>query len=277
MRKEFKNRSIGAHFLVADHFCNNFVDDGEYLLFLWNHTEQPVQLQIDLEETVLNPNQLVCATYLHQVQIDKKECPLRTLIFNREFYCIHTNDSEVSCNGLLFFGSKNVPILELDEELRDRLNTAYHYLTEEFDVNDNSQEEMLRILLKRFIILCTRIAKEQLLGHHNRQGDIDLIRSFNLLVEEHFREVKSVSEYAKMLNKSPKTVANIFSKNADQSPLEVIHQRVITEAKRLLLYTDKAVKEIGLELGYTDPAQFSKLFKKETGMTTTTFKETHLS
>jgi YesN/AraC family two-component response regulator len=43
------------------------------------------------------------------------------------------------------------------------------------------------------------------------------------------------------------------------------------EAKRMLLYTDKTAKEIGYELGYNDPAQFSKLFKKQTGLTATQF------
>jgi len=42
----------------------------------------------------------------------------------------------------------------------------------------------------------------------------------------------------------------------------------------MLLYTDKSSKEIGYELGYNDPAQFSKLFKNITGKTTTQFKDT---
>jgi len=131
----------------------------------------------------------------------------------------------------------------------------------------------LRILLKRFIIRCTRLANRQLVKNGNKQSEIDLLRHFNVLVEEHFKEKKSVSEYAEMLYKSPKTIANVFSKNSDLTPLEVIHERVIIEAKLMLLYTDKTSKEIGYDLGYSDPAQFSKLFKKQTGVTTGEFRK----
>lgn len=192
--------------------------------------------------------------------------------FNREFYCVHTNDSEVSCNGLLFFGSNNTPVLTISEDERRRLRILFSVLQEEFEENDSNQEEMLRILLKRFIIRCTRLAREQILKNPEKQLDVDLIREFNVLVEEHFKQKKSVGEYAELLYKSPKTITNVFSKYSDDTPLQVIHKRVIMEAKRMLLYTDKTAKEIGFELGYSDPAQFSKLFKNHTGFTTTEFK-----
>ena len=197
---------------------------------------------------------------------------LKFLLFNREFYCIHTNDSEVSCNGLLFFGSDFTPTLQLSEGETDTLRTLFTVLSEEFDIHDTGKEEMLRILLKRFIIRCTRMANNQLVKNGDNQTETDLIRHFNVLVEEHFKSKKRVSDYAELLFKSPKTIANVFSKNSEYTPLEVIHNRVILEAKRMLLYTDNSAKQIGSELGYDDPAQFSKLFKKQTGTTTTEFK-----
>lgn len=132
---------------------------------------------------------------------------------------------------------------------------------------------MLRILLKRFIIRCTRMAKKQILKSDGNQSDIDLVRHFNVLVEEHFKTKKTVGEYAEIMHKSPKTITNVFGKYSEDTPLQVIHKRIIMEAKRMLLYTDKASKEIGYELGYSDPAQFSKLFKNHTGLTTTEFKK----
>jgi AraC-like DNA-binding protein len=134
---------------------------------------------------------------------------------------------------------------------------------------------MLRILLKRFIIRCTRLANKQLVKNGNNQTEIDLIRHFNVLVEEYFKNKKSVAEYAKLMHKSPKTIANVFSKNSERTPLEVIHERIIIEAKRMILFTDKTMKEVGFELGYEDPAQFSKLFKKHVGLTTSEFRKEH--
>lgn len=193
-------------------------------------------------------------------------------MFNREFYCVHTHDNETTCNGLLFYGSNFSPIIHIDITEAGRLETLIGVLNEEFDTRDTNQEEMLRLLLKRFIIRCTRVARKQYKIDDLNKQELDLIRHFNVLVEDHFRKLKSVADYANMLNKSPKTIANAFSKFSDDTPLQLIHNRVILEAKRLLFYTNKSVKEIGIELGYFDPAQFSKFFKVKTGMTMTEFK-----
>jgi len=270
--KEFKNQKIGASIAIGEQFPGSYVNSGSYMMFLWNDGDQSIQIRLDHRELILSPNQILCTTYLHKVKVDKEEAELKCLFFNREFYCVHTYDSEVSCNGLLFFGSNTSPILELDEGESERLRILFSVLKEEFSVTDVNQEEMLRILLKRMIIRCTRLARKQLLKQSTNETDIDLVREFNVLVEEYFRTRKSVIEYAELMHKSPKTIANVFSKYSENSPLQIIHNRVIMEAKRMLYYTDKTAKEIGYELGYRDPAQFSKLFKNHTGITTTEFK-----
>lgn len=271
--KEYVNTDIDAKFAITTGFPANYVNSGRYMMFIWNDGNNPVKIFLDERETILEPDHITCTTYLHKIHIDNPHDHLKTLVFNREFYCVHTYDSEVSCNGLLFFGSNTSPVLKLDSKEIKRLQTLYSVLQEEFTVSDSNQEEMLRILLKRFIIRCTRLAKEQILKSNDKQSDIDLVRQFNVLVEEHFKTKKSVSEYAKLMFKSPKTVTNVFSKYSESSPLQVIHKRVIMEAKRMLLYTDMSAKEVGYELGYSDPAQFSKLFKNITGKTTTQFKK----
>ena len=273
MIKSYVNSNIGAKFFISTEFTPRLMKNGKTLMFIWNDGDHAVDIMVDERIRTVKPQQIFCTTYLYRLQIDNTESGLKYLIFNREFYCIHTNDSEVSCNGLLFFGSNVSPTLTLDDDETERLRTLFQVLEEEFDANDTGQEEMLRILLKRFIIRCTRLANRQLVKNGNKQSEIDLVRHFNVLVEEHFREKKSVSEYAEMLYKSPKTIANVFIKNSDLTPLEVIHERVIIEAKRMLLYTDKTSKEIGYDLGYSDPAQFSKLFKKQTGVTTGEFRK----
>jgi len=71
--------------------------------------------------------------------------------------------------SLFFFGSNIYPVLYLDDEETDRLRTLFEVLNEEFTIHDSNQEEMLRILLKRFIIRCTRMAKKQLLKSDENQ------------------------------------------------------------------------------------------------------------
>ncbi|WP_282051271.1 helix-turn-helix domain-containing protein [Maribacter aquivivus] len=101
---------------------------------------------------------------------------------------------------------------------------------------------------------------------------VDLLRGFNLLVEEYYKSEHSVSFYADKLFKSPKTLSNTFSK-FNTTPLQIIHERIILEAKRLLIYTDKTAKEIAYEIGFDDASHLSRLFKNQTQQSPSDFKK----
>lgn len=192
--------------------------------------------------------------------------------YNRDFYCIIDHDKEVSCVGFLFFGSLGNLFVSLDEEHQSKLDTLKKIFIEEFKTRDAIQTDMLQMLLKRLIIITTRLAKEQYVDQlpDNR---FDLIRQYNMLVEKKFKQEHEVQFYAAELNKSPKTLSNLFARSNHKSPLKIIHERIIIEAKRLMHYTDKSSKEIAYELGFEDAAHFSHFFKKMTGQNITTMKK----
>lgn len=193
--------------------------------------------------------------------------------FNREFYCIVNHDKEVSCSGLLFYGTKDVLFLNPDEQEKASLHIMLKVFAEEFGNRDTIQAEMLRVLLKRLIIKCTRMVKAQYLNPSIQTTELDIIRKFNLAVENNYRKHHDVAFYASLLHKSPKTLSNFFSLYNDKSPLQVIHERVALEGKRMLLYTDKTVKEIAFHLGFEEVTSFSRLFKKQVGQSPQDFKQ----
>ena len=185
--------------------------------------------------------------------------------FNREFYCIANHDAEVGCVGFIFFGPSPTMFVNLNEEDVEMMNRLLMVFEEEFTSMEDIKGEMLRMLLVRLIIKVTRLAKKQYLGTEEVVEDkFNLIRKFHLLVEIHFRKERQVNFYAGLLNKSPKTISNYFAMYSKKSPLQVIHERIITEAKRLVYYTDKSIKEIAEDLGFEDVAHFSKFFKNGT-------------
>jgi len=148
---------------------------------------------------------------------------------------------------------------------------------EDMQVKDRMQGEMLRTLLKRLIINTTRIAKAQKQVFGKLPDDkMDLVRKFNLLLEGHFKNEHEVQFYASALNKSPKTLSNIFLLFNLPAPSKLIQNRIILEAKRYLQYTDKAAKEITYMLGFTSPAHFSRFFKQHTGVSVTQFRQNGL-
>ena len=194
--------------------------------------------------------------------------------FNREFYCIVNHDKEVGCAGFLFYGSWGQLILKPDEACQKKLSLLLEVFKDEFEDKDDIQGNMLRMLLVRLIITITRLARSQYLpGGLVEEQKFDLLRQFNLLVENNYRLQHEVKFYAAALFKSPKTLANTFARFQSVSPLQIIHQRIMLEAKRLLNFTEKSIKEIAHELGFEDAAHFTKFFKKQCGVNPTEYKK----
>src|ERR1700730_13776975 len=118
-------------------------------------------------------------------------------------------------------------------------------------MSDNIQNEMLLVLLKRLIIYVTRLARSGYVPATKHKDErFHIIRKFNLLVESNFKSEHSVSFYAQQLCRSPKTLSNLFAIFNQKPPSQIIQERIIVEAKRLLRYTDRAVKHITFELGF---------------------------
>lgn len=194
--------------------------------------------------------------------------------YSRDFYCIVDHDDEVSCAGFLFFGSYDHLFIKLDESNQTKLDILKKVFLEEFETVDSTQSEMLKMLLKRLIIIGTRLAKKQYIREQSVESDkFDTIRKYNLLVEENFKAHHQVQFYANELSKSAKTLSNLFARYHHKLPLQIIHERIIDEAKRLIYYTDKSAKEIAYELGFEDAAHFSRFFKNMTGQNISTCKK----
>lgn len=193
--------------------------------------------------------------------------------FNRDFYCIIDHDQEVSCVGFIFYGSSQVMFIQLDEKEQDKIATLLKTFEDEFETTDTIQGEMLRLLLVRLIITITRLGKQQYIAAENEDDSkFNLYREYNIMVEQNYRTHHEVQFYAAALNKSSKTLANVFALYGKKTPLQIIQERVITESKRLLYYTDKSVKEVAAEVGFEDTSHFSRFFKKQTSFTPTDFK-----
>lgn len=232
--------------------------------FIWVQNGT-IDLEIDHIPLRLKKNEIISLTPLHHIEIKEAEGEYLTFLFNSNFYCIYGHDNEVSCNGFLFNGSSNIVRLMLTEDQSASLHEITGKLEGEYRIKDNLQEEMLRILLKRFIIICTRIAREKIQSGNDSGRNFDIVRQYFVLVDMHFKEKKKVQDYADMLHRSPKTLTNLFSSYGFPSPLRVIHERTEAEAKRLLLYTNKSAKEIAGILGFEDLSSFSRFFKNTTG------------
>lgn len=261
----YRYPELDGQIVLADEQADlHLYNTGDYFKIIWNRGNQ-LSFRLEGQNVELQQDQLISLTPLQNPDFFDFSGEYYLLLFNREFYCIHENDNEVSCEGLLFWGSSELPVIQLDQNEKPKFETLFQVFEDELNTRDNIQGEMLRMLLKRLIIKSTRLARKQFFPEDLGKKNTELIRQFNILVEQHYRKYHQVKEYAEMLHKSPKTLSNVFAAAGQKTPLQMIHHRLVLEAKRQLLKTDKLAKEVAFNLGFEEPAHFSRFFKKETG------------
>lgn len=272
MYKSYKDYELNSRLILMDHYneINKYGD--EFFKILWNRGAL-FNLTINGQNITLGKNDLICMTPLQEPDFSNLGGDYYLLLFNREFYCIHENDNEVSCEGVLFWGSSALPVISLVEDEIPKFESLFQVFVDELDTRDRIQGEMLRMLLKRLIIKSTRLARTQFFPDDMDEYKTELIRQFNILVEQYYKVYHQVSAYADMLHKSPKTLSNVFGEAGHRNPLEIIHQRIALEGKRQLLNTNKLSKEIAYDLGFQEYSHFSRFFKKKTGLYPSEFRK----
>jgi AraC family transcriptional regulator, transcriptional activator of pobA len=99
------------------------------------------------------------------------------------------------------------------------------------------------------------------------------VEALRRLVEEHFREQRLIGFYADKLAITPDRLNDHVKRASGVTAGHLIRQRVLTEAKRALVFTAQPINEIAFELGFADPSHFARFFRKQTGMTPQAFRE----
>jgi AraC family transcriptional activator of pobA len=99
-----------------------------------------------------------------------------------------------------------------------------------------------------------------------------LVMQFRELIESAFRKGWSLAEYASALGVSQSRLRNACLSVTEQSPMQIVHARILLEAKRQLRYTSASVSEVAYALGFEDPAYFTRFFSQRTGLSPRAFR-----
>lgn len=99
-----------------------------------------------------------------------------------------------------------------------------------------------------------------------------LMARFSDLVERRFRDNQSVADFAQALHVSESRLRSVCLASTGQSPIQLIHARILLEAKRQLHYTNNPVSEIAYALGFEDPAYFTRFFSRLVGASPRAFR-----
>lgn len=270
--------SMQETMVLTDAFHTNaaICEDDSLYKIVWVQ-EGKLSIAVDHEELELGRDEIISVSKHHRIEFREVSGTYVALLFNEDFYGDSNHLVEPSHTGILF-NNTSTRVVRLILPPRDAalIRELIDRMSMEYIMYDNLRGEMLNLLLKRLTIICIRLARKQLAECSSHDRVFDTIQRYYTLVDLHFKEKKQVKEYAAMLHRSPKTLSNMFATYGMPSPLRIIQERVLTEAKRLLLNTTHSVKEISVILGFESVGTFSRFFKNATGENMSAYRKAAL-
>ncbi|HEY0298445.1 MAG TPA: helix-turn-helix domain-containing protein [Arachidicoccus sp.] len=168
--------------------------------------------------------------------------------------------------------------ISIDKKEADKLNVCAKLLHEIYwdDLMISSKDgfAIAQALLNAYTGMFAAIFMQEIKPEKTRESRaMQLTRQFRNLARQKYKTLKSPSLYAEALNISPVYLTEVVKDITGKSVTYWIQQEILTEAKRLLFFTDMTVKEVAYELGYDDHTYFSRLFSKLTNQSALAFRE----
>ncbi|MTC58296.1 Bacillibactin transport regulator [Providencia rustigianii] len=158
----------------------------------------------------------------------------------------------------------------------DTFNHYWALMARESANNDIGRDQVLSSLAQGlFTFLLRSIPLDE---HHvsGVRGEHRLFQRFNQLIDMHYREHLSVPEYANKLGITESRLKDMCRRFANRPPKKLIFDRILREAKRMLLFCDSPVSEIAYQLGFKDPAYFARFFNRSVGTSPSQWREQNL-
>lgn len=183
---------------------------------------------------------------------------------SREFF--DKGFMSLSIKDFYFYNSfQGTPYFKLQEKSLRKINFLMNELVAEYTSQDHFKWQKIHSLI---LLVYVEISREKSpLGNIRNQTYLSKLRDFEDLIEENFKSNKLVKEYAQKLNITEKHLNRVTKSCIGKTSTQLISERVILEAKRMLIYSKLNVTQIGEELGYFDNSYFVRFFKKNVGMT----------
>ncbi|MEN8118333.1 MAG: AraC family transcriptional regulator [Bacteroidota bacterium] len=197
------------------------------------------------------------------------------LVFSEEFFNLNFENIEVIPGYPLVSQLENGPILNLNKEQFEEFFQLIRNIEKELTNHDKDSEEIIISYLKIFFLkLRQNFSKLRTTKNEASGNTKSTVYRFNRLVEENYCQVHHVKEYAGLLGETPAHLNRAVKAVTGKTAGEIIIERLMLEARRLLIYSDLSNKEIAYKLNYDDPSYFARIFRKKTGQTPSSFRLT---
>lgn len=244
---------------------------------LWFQKGNPTHL-VDFNPVKVKPDTLLFLNKDTVQRFDNKgDFDGKAILFTDSFFCKTKTDTKFLRSSILFNDLFSVSQIELSKPA-SLIADLFHLMeTELLNEKDVLQSDILKNLLHNLLLLSERERRKQDFTEIKKGADLDYVMLFKDLLEINYHKFKQVRNYAKLISVTEKRLNQATTKVLDKSPKQMIDEKVMLEAKRLLAHTNESVKEIGFELGFEEPTNFIKFFRKHSQSTPVEFREQYAS
>ena len=148
-----------------------------------------------------------------------------------------------------------------------RLQGWLDALSDEFATQQPGREAALQSLTRLIMISLLRLCPNSLESTPARHEDLKIFHRFNALIEAHYLEHWPLARYAQQIGVTEARLNDVCRRIADLPSKRLVLERLMQEAKRLLLFSGSTANEICYQLGFKDPAYFSRFFNRYAKLT----------
>lgn len=175
-----------------------------------------------------------------------------------------------------FFFNGNVQdcVIEIPEALRPAIIELLKKTIAETEGENKFKNDTVRVLLLQLFMEISNLDTRNKPSSYE-SGKNALHQNFERLIDQNYLSLRLPKQYAELLNITPNHLNKLCNELLGISAGDMIRNRIILEAKRLLINLKLTVTEIAYRLNFEDSSYFCKLFKKQTGMTPKAFRNHH--
>jgi AraC-like DNA-binding protein len=252
-----------AENIASKEYSPHFHDFEELLII----NEGSLTHFIDFTSEVLNAP-FACYISMGKMHRIEPEKNLRGWVINYKTEFIEDSRLNFYSN---FFNFNNVPLT--DGPCIERFTTLCRIIQMEYKQEPPDLTTIMHLVKGLISMVDAERNRNIPLENDIKSTQITVFNNFLRILEDNFRRDVGVSFYADKMNMSERNLNLICRNNFQKSVSEIIETRKLVEAKRMLLFTEKSVSEIGFELGYNEKSYFTRVFHSRMKMTPTRFRE----
>ena len=195
-----------------------------------------------------------------------------TISFSSEFFALQLQDKNMLTQIPVYDHDHRVHAVYTEGRPAQEIRRTLERLREEYENEGYRAQDVIRSYLFILLVQASRVAVPTMGMEVGSRAQL-LFRRFKALLDEHFATVQQPEDYARLLRCTERALNDAARRCAGNTTAQLIRDRVILEAKRLLAHSGVQVAQVASELGFDDPAYFSRCFKKHTGRTPLEFRQ----